>query len=76
MVCENVFTPMYGVLATFPNDLTLFTREHKSGLYSAGIFYLSKLIALVSYQIFLTLYYIQGINLFLCKKYFYLVNFI
>lgn len=48
MVCENVFSPMYGVLATFPNDLTLFTREHKSGLYSSGIFYLAKLIASVS----------------------------
>lgn len=50
MVCENVFSPMYGVLASFPQDLTLFTREHNSGLYSAGIFYLSKMIAFVSIQ--------------------------
>lgn len=48
MVCENVFSPMYGVLASFPQDLALFTREYNSGLYSSGIFYVSKMIAFVS----------------------------
>jgi hypothetical protein len=47
-VTENTFTPMYAVLALFPLELPLFLREHRSGLYSTHVYYLSKMAAMVS----------------------------
>lgn len=47
LVTENTFTPMYSVLAAFPEDLPLFLREYRSGLYPAGLFYISKNLAMV-----------------------------
>lgn len=46
-VTENTFTPMYSVLAAFPEDVPLFLREYRSGLYPAGLFYISKNVALL-----------------------------
>jgi ATP-binding cassette, subfamily G (WHITE), eye pigment precursor transporter len=46
-VTENTFSPMYSVLALFPQDFPLFMREYKSGLYGVGVYYLSKLFAMV-----------------------------
>ena len=47
LVTENTFGPMYSVLALFPEDVPLFLREYKSGLYPAGLFYVSKIVAMV-----------------------------
>ncbi|KAK9744388.1 ABC-2 type transporter, partial [Popillia japonica] len=47
LVTENTFTPMYSVLAAFPEDLPLFLREYRSGLYPAGLFYISKNLAML-----------------------------
>jgi len=47
-VTENTFSPMYSVLALFPQEFPLFMREHKSGLYGVGVYYISKLIAMVN----------------------------
>jgi hypothetical protein len=47
-VTENTFSPMYSVLALFPQELPLFTREYRSGLYSTHLYYLSKMAAMVS----------------------------
>lgn len=46
-VAENTFTPMYSILATFPVDMSLFLREYQSGLYPTGLYYVSKVIAMV-----------------------------
>jgi hypothetical protein len=47
-VTENTFSPMYSVLALFPQEMPLFMREHRSGLYSVSAYYLSKMVAMVS----------------------------
>nr|BDX53025.1 Scarlet [Dorcus rectus] len=46
-VTENTFTPMYSVLVAFPDDIPLFLREYRSGLYPAGLYYISKIIAML-----------------------------
>jgi len=52
LVSENVFTPMYSVLALFPTELPLFLREYKAGLYGPVAFYFSKVLAMVTLFIF------------------------
>lgn len=47
-ISENTFSPMYSVLAVFPQTFPLLQRETKSGLYNAGQYYLATLIAMVS----------------------------
>lgn len=47
-VSENTFSPMYSVLALFPQSFPLFFRERKSGLYNTSQYYLAHLFALVS----------------------------
>ncbi|XP_044734552.1 protein scarlet [Chrysoperla carnea] len=47
LVAENTFTPMYTVLELFPRELPLFIREYKSGLYSASIYYIANVIAML-----------------------------
>ncbi|KAF0288609.1 Protein scarlet [Amphibalanus amphitrite] len=47
LVTENTFPAMYGVLSLFPQELPLFLRENKSEMYSAPLFYFSKVMALV-----------------------------
>lgn len=46
-VAENTFNPMYSALAAFPLDKALFLREYRSGLYSVGSYYISKVTAMV-----------------------------
>lgn len=48
LVTENTFPPMYGVLPLFPDEFPLFLRENKNNLYSVHLYYISKVIALVS----------------------------
>lgn len=48
LIAENTFTPMYSVLALFPQAFPLFIREKRSGLYDTTQYYLSHIIALVS----------------------------
>lgn len=48
LISENTFTPMYSVLALFPQGFPLFIREKRSGLYDTAQYYLSHIIALVS----------------------------
>ncbi|CAL4067072.1 unnamed protein product, partial [Meganyctiphanes norvegica] len=46
-ITENTFPSMYGVLNIFPQELPLFLREYKNGIYRADTYYLSKMISLV-----------------------------
>ncbi|XP_037089077.1 protein scarlet-like isoform X2 [Pollicipes pollicipes] len=47
LVTENTFPAMYGVLSLFPQELPLFLRENKSGMYSTACFYISRVISLI-----------------------------
>lgn len=51
LISENTFTPMYSTLALFPQELPLFMREYRSGLYSTGTYYVAKLLSLVNHLI-------------------------
>ncbi|KAH1009593.1 hypothetical protein HUJ04_001925 [Dendroctonus ponderosae] len=46
-VCENTFNPMYSVLAEFPENIPLFVREFRSGLYHPATYYVSRILALL-----------------------------
>jgi hypothetical protein len=46
-VSENTFSPMYSVLAFFPQMFPIFLRELKSGLYTTDQFYIANVIAMV-----------------------------
>ncbi|XP_046390561.1 protein scarlet [Ischnura elegans] len=46
-VTENTFAPMYSVLAVFPQEMPLFNREYKAGLYNTHAYYLSKMLAMI-----------------------------
>lgn len=46
LISENTFSPMYSVLALFPQGFPLFIRERRSGLYDTVQYYLSNIIAL------------------------------
>lgn len=46
-VSENTFSPMYSVLAHFPQLFPIFLREFKSGLYTTDQFYIANVIAMV-----------------------------
>ncbi|XP_066997954.2 protein scarlet [Anabrus simplex] len=46
-VTENTFSPMYSVLSLFPQEMPLFAREYRSGLYATHIYYVSKMIAML-----------------------------
>ncbi|KAG8229495.1 hypothetical protein J437_LFUL010070, partial [Ladona fulva] len=46
-VTENTFAPMYSVLAVFPQEMPLYNREYKSGLYDTRAYYISKMIAMM-----------------------------
>lgn len=48
MVTENTFLPMYAMLNLFPSQMPLFFHDYRKGLYSALVFYISKLISTVS----------------------------
>ncbi|ROT79701.1 ABC protein, subfamily ABCG [Penaeus vannamei] len=46
-ITENTFPSLYGVLNIFPQELPLFLREYKNGIYRADTYYLSKMVALI-----------------------------
>lgn len=46
-VTENTFAPMYSVLAVFPQEMPLFDREYKAGLYDTRAYYVSKMVAML-----------------------------
>ncbi|XP_076032222.1 protein scarlet-like isoform X2 [Oratosquilla oratoria] len=46
-ITENTFPSMYGVLNIFPQEMPLFLREYKNGIYRADAYYLSKMISLI-----------------------------
>jgi len=48
LVCENTFFPMYATLALIPQELPLLLREYKAGMYSVYLYYLARMISLVS----------------------------
>ncbi|CAB3234626.1 unnamed protein product [Arctia plantaginis] len=47
IIAENTFIPMYSVLHMFPEEFPLLNRELKAGLYSATVYYLARMIALL-----------------------------
>lgn len=47
-ITENTFPSLYGVLNIFPQEMPLFLREYKNGIYRSDTYYLSKMISLVS----------------------------
>ncbi|KAK7069697.1 hypothetical protein SK128_025781 [Halocaridina rubra] len=46
-ITENTFPSLYGVLNIFPQEMPLFLREYKNGIYRADTYYLSKMVALI-----------------------------
>ncbi|KAG7164317.1 scarlet-like 1 [Homarus americanus] len=46
-ITENTFPSLYGVLNIFPQEMPLFLREYKNGIYRADTYYLAKMIALI-----------------------------
>lgn len=52
IVSENTFSPMYAVLAVFPQEFPLFIREKRSGLYDTAQYYLAHVAAMVGFTFF------------------------
>ncbi|XP_069956323.1 protein scarlet-like [Cherax quadricarinatus] len=46
-ITENTFPSVYGVLNIFPQELPLFLREYKNGMYSSHAYYISKMLAMI-----------------------------
>ncbi|XP_024945590.1 protein SNQ2-like [Cephus cinctus] len=47
LVSENAFFPMYGTLSALPQELPLFLREYRSGMYPAHLYYLARVMSLM-----------------------------
>ncbi|XP_040173655.1 protein scarlet [Anopheles arabiensis] len=47
LISENTFTPMYAVLAVFPETFPLFMRETKNGLYHPSQYYVANVAAML-----------------------------
>ncbi|XP_012282141.1 protein scarlet isoform X1 [Orussus abietinus] len=47
LVAENAFFPMYATLALIPQEIPLFLREYRGGMYSIHLYYISRMISLV-----------------------------
>ncbi|XP_048504896.1 protein scarlet isoform X2 [Athalia rosae] len=47
MVTENTFLPMYATLAALPQDMPLFLREHRAGLYTPHLYYFARVVSLI-----------------------------
>lgn len=47
LVTENAFFPMYATLSLFPQELPLFIREHRAGMYPIHLYYISRMASLV-----------------------------
>lgn len=48
-ITENTFPSLYGVLNVFPQEMPLFLREYKNSIYRTDTYYLSKMLAMVSF---------------------------
>ena len=48
LVAENTFFPMYSSLALIPQELPLFLREYRAGMYPAYAYYTSRMLSLVN----------------------------
>ncbi|XP_023318365.1 protein scarlet [Trichogramma pretiosum] len=46
LVSENTFFPMYSTLSLIPQELPLFLREYKTGMFSVKEYYISKVLTL------------------------------
>lgn len=51
LISENTFSPMYSALTLFPKREPLFKRERQAGLYNTFQYYLTNVLALVSFKI-------------------------
>lgn len=60
IVSENTFPPMYSILNLFPQRIPLFIREYKAGLYPSALFYLSKIISMVSFLKKIYIFYLNS----------------
>nr|AZS64100.1 scarlet-like protein [Lygus hesperus] len=63
LVTENVFAPMYAVMAVFPKEYPQFVREYRNGAYSPSAYFLSKMFvigpgAILEAFLFTTLLYV------------------
>ncbi|XP_043270410.1 pleiotropic drug resistance protein TUR2-like [Venturia canescens] len=47
LVSENAFFPMYATLSLIPQELPLFLREHRAGMYPSHLYYFSRIISLL-----------------------------
>lgn len=47
---ENVFSPMYATLPLIPSEMPLLLREYNAGLYSLPVYYVSKMLSIVSFK--------------------------
>ncbi|KAG7167303.1 scarlet-like 2 [Homarus americanus] len=45
-ITENTFPSVYAVLNIFPQELPLFLREYKNGIYRCDIYYISKMLSM------------------------------
>ncbi|XP_064099216.1 protein scarlet-like isoform X1 [Macrobrachium nipponense] len=67
-ITENTFPSVYAVLNIFPQELPLFLREYKNGIYRCDTYYIAKVLSLipgfvVDPVIFVTLcYWIVGLQ--------------
>lgn len=46
-ITENTFPSLYGVLNIFPQEMPLFLREYRNGIYRSDTYYLSKMVSLI-----------------------------
>ncbi|XP_014609041.1 PREDICTED: protein scarlet [Polistes canadensis] len=47
IVSENAFFPMYSTLSLIPQELPLFLREYRAGMYSVHLYYLARILSLI-----------------------------
>lgn len=47
LVAENTFFPMYSTLALIPQELPLFLREYRAGMYPAYVYYIARMLSLI-----------------------------
>ncbi|KAK3857777.1 hypothetical protein Pcinc_035994 [Petrolisthes cinctipes] len=46
-ITENTFPSVYAVLNVFPQELPLFLREYKNGIYRSDTYYIAKMLSLI-----------------------------
>ncbi|KAK2584259.1 hypothetical protein KPH14_006668 [Odynerus spinipes] len=47
LVSENAFFPMYATLSLIPQELPLFIREYRAGMYSVYLYYIARILSLI-----------------------------